>query len=54
MSLNTSNSSMEKKRIENMNMKLFSREQSLVKTTEITQANPCKNAAFTILTIVSN
>lgn len=37
-----------------MSMKLFSKEQSLIKTTEITQANPCKNAAFTIVTIASN
>lgn len=38
-----------------MNMlKLFSKDQSLFKTTEITQANPRKSAAFTIVTIGSN
>lgn len=39
------------KRIENMNM--FGKEQSLFKTTEITQPNPCKNAAFTTVTFGS-
>lgn len=41
------------KRTENM-WKLFNKEKSLLQTTEITQANPCKNAAFTIATIGSN
>jgi len=41
------------KRTEHMR-KLFNKEQSVFKTTEITQANPCKNAAFTIATIGSN
>lgn len=37
-----------------MNMlKSFGKEQSLFKTTEISQANPCKNAAFTIVTFGS-
>lgn len=55
-SLNTSNSVVHgQKRNENMNMlKLYSKEQSLFKTTEITQANPYKSIAFTIATIESN
>lgn len=41
------------KRIENM-WKLFNKEQSLFKATEITQAHPCKNAAVAIAAIGSH